>query len=309
MLDFTELSQNGEDLELLVREIAVSLGFKALWSGRGPDGGRDLILEEPGSSHLGAKVRRWLVSCKHTAHANQGKGRSVGIDDVGADGGIVDAVHQHQAHAYLLVCSTQPSSAVVGRLEAIERNRGIPTRIWDGVDLERLLDTTKGWAIAQRFMPKSAEGWKIISTSQPNQYIGLTRGYYIRIANRIGSFLYTGMMDACLDTMQATVLPPGHELRPRAVYYDDNKASDMNWIVDYLYEGPKTREALLATSPPTLMQLQKDLRRRAEQSENHWGLSAYFNLRPQQVSRGHDHFDPDHYDFYERIPWIFNAYY
>lgn len=47
MLDFTELPQDGQLFEQLVRELLFSLGYKIFWTGRGADGGRDLLcLEE-----------------------------------------------------------------------------------------------------------------------------------------------------------------------------------------------------------------------------------------------------------------------
>ena len=47
-LDFTELDKKppGEALEALVRLIGARLGMGVEWSGRGPDGGRDLIFHE-----------------------------------------------------------------------------------------------------------------------------------------------------------------------------------------------------------------------------------------------------------------------
>src|SRR5207249_2184390 len=141
--------------------------------GKGADAGRDLLIEESGDPLFGRKTRNWLVSCKHNAHASGGKGRAVSTEDVGTDGGIVDAVAQHEAHGYLLVCSTEPSSSLVTRLETIERSRGLPTHVWDGVELERMLTSPRGWAVAQRFMPISTEatGWKVFATSDPNRFV------------------------------------------------------------------------------------------------------------------------------------------
>ncbi|MGP9017539.1 restriction endonuclease [Streptomyces sp. BR1] len=305
MLDFTELPKDGEAFELLVRDVAMLLGFKARWSGRGPDGGRDLLLEEPGSPLLGGKIRYWLVSCKHMAHANGGMGRSVGLDDIGADGGIIDAVTQHQAQGYLLACSTQPSSAVVTRLEAIERNKGVPVHVWDSADIERALDTEKGWPIAQRFLPKSAGGWRVISTGQSNEFTGVTRGYYIKFANRDGSRLYTSIMDDCLDLIESIQLPEKEELRPRAVYYDD-RYTRLYWKFDYLHPRLADDPAI---SEPTMRQLARDLVKVFDRSDTMMGVDIDFFVRAQHVSRHSDWYDPDHYTFYEKVrpepfgPW------
>src|SRR5215218_507748 len=239
VLDFTELSADGEELEQMVRELCLAMGYRARWSGRGSDGGRDLLLEEVGDRALGGKVRRWLVSCKHTARANGGNGRAVNGEDVGSIGGIADAVAQHGATAFLLVTSTQPSSALVTRLEEIEGRGNTLTHVWDGVELERMLATPRGWAIAQQFMPVSAQaaGWRVFATESPNRFVGITRGYYIRMANRHGSgknFLLESI-DERLDAIDALDLPEGHAVRPRGVFYDDKHGS-FTWYLDYLMD-------------------------------------------------------------------------
>ncbi|WP_405361972.1 restriction endonuclease [Kitasatospora sp. NBC_00085] len=303
MLDFHELAQDGEDLEQLIRELALALGYRAKWSGRGADGGRDLLLEESGDPLLGAKTRNWVVSCKHMAHAKDGAGRSVSSEDVGSIGGIVDAVTQHDADGFLVVCSTQPSSALVNRLEAIERNKGVRTHIWDGVELERMLTTPRGWAVAQRFFPVSAEasGWKIFATSEPNRYIGITRGYYIRIANRHGRGLgfQLGSIADRLDRVASIELPVGHEIRPRGVFYDD-KNGGFTWYFDYLYAG---RVWGLAEEIEPPMEAKILLQRLGSGGVTHDdGQADVFEIVFREVYRSHDAYDADHYGFYKDLP-------
>ncbi len=145
MLDFKELPQDGEAFEQLIRELLFSYGMTVEWSGRGPDAGRDPICRESLESHIAPTNRTWLVQCKHFAHAN----RSVGVDDLD---NIVDSCAHHNATGYPLACPTQPSSAVVNRLEGITTNPGnsITVTFWDGVTIERLLSQPRHWAIAQR---------------------------------------------------------------------------------------------------------------------------------------------------------------
>ncbi|MEU0278299.1 restriction endonuclease [Streptomyces sp. NPDC006195] len=297
MLDFSELSQNGEDLELLVREAAITAGYRVQWSGRGPDGGRDLVIEERGDPRLGGKIRRWLVSCKHTARANSGVGRSVGVDDVGSQGGIVDAVQQHEATGFLLVCTTQPSSALVTRLEALEKNQGIPTHVWDSVDLERMLATPRGWHIAQRFMPISTNkaGWRIFATDEPNRFVGITRGYYIQLANRHGSeeSLLLEVIGRVLDRMQGISLPSPQMIRPRGVFHND-KVTVFTWYVDYLHnlpeeEGEKQRGLVEAT----LNNLPDE------------GVFHHFEVTHRRAHFGGDSFAADHYSYYKNLPSYF----
>jgi len=76
LLDFTEIP-DGESFELLVRDMLVSMEYRVTWSGRGADQEKDLLVDEPGDKSFGMKPRRWLVSCKHNALANNKNGRSV----------------------------------------------------------------------------------------------------------------------------------------------------------------------------------------------------------------------------------------
>ena len=46
MLDFKEIDQDGTDFELLIRELLIVLGYRVYWSGRGADGGKDLLCIE-----------------------------------------------------------------------------------------------------------------------------------------------------------------------------------------------------------------------------------------------------------------------
>lgn len=297
MLDFSELSSNGEDLELLVRELAISSGYKAHWSGRGPDGGQDLLIEEPGDLNFGAKTRRWLVSCKHMALANGGKGKSVGIDDLGGEGGIVDAVHQHEADGFLLACSTQPSSALVARLAAIERNRRVPTHVWDGVQLERMLGTPRGWQIAQRFMPISADsaGWRIFMTDEPNRFVGITRGYYIQLVNRHGSGQVSlWEIDRVLKQVEAAPVPEKACIRPRGVF-DNDKVTAFTWYLDYLHQG---RDGEGEESARRLGEYLNSLPDE--------GIFHHFEVRPRWAHFGGDSHDNDHYRYYQDLPSYFH---
>jgi hypothetical protein len=306
VLDFLELPQDGIAFEQLVRETCLALGYRARWSGKGADAGRDLLVEEAGDALFGRKTRTWLVSCKHMAHANGGKGRAVSAEDVGNDGGIVDAVAQHEAHGYLLVCSTAPSSALVTRLEAIERSRGLPTHVWDGVELERMLTSPRGWAVAQRFMPAStdATGWKVFATADPNRFVGVTRGFYIKLTNRHGSTLPYQLrsVDDRLDRAGAIPLPKGHELRPRAMWCDD-KHGGFVWYFDYIYDaGHAARRQ--SQPPPDFPYSVDDIKNilgdgTVTYDDGQWD-SFEITMRP--VDKGHDAYDPDHYSFYDDMP-------
>lgn len=302
MLDFTELSPDGEDLEQLVRELCLALGYRAVWSGRGADGGRDLLITEPGDPLFGGKQRTWLASCKHTAHANRGAGRAVNGDDVGTDGGISDALAQHGADGYLLVCTTVPSAALVTRLETIDRNKGIPIHVWDGVTLERMLTSPRGWAVAQRFLPVSADasGWRIFATESPNRFVGVTRGFFIRLANRHGSTIpyQLDSVDERLDRAAAIELPEGHELRPRGVFFDDKHGTVTSYF-DYLHGPPSWQEP--AEKPVyTARELEGML---GDGRAGNDGQIDRIQVSIRPVDAGRDGpSDRDHYAYYVDVP-------
>ena len=74
ILDFKEIasSSGGQDrdqFELFAREFLEHLNFRIIEGpDRGPDAGRDLIVEETRTGVGGVTRVRWLVSCKHNAH-------------------------------------------------------------------------------------------------------------------------------------------------------------------------------------------------------------------------------------------------
>lgn len=98
-MDFKELPVDGQAFEQLLRELMFNMGLHVEWSGRGPDGGRDLICKEILKGHFASQERIWLVQCKHKAHG----GGSVGVGDLDD---ILSSCAQQGATGYLLACST-----------------------------------------------------------------------------------------------------------------------------------------------------------------------------------------------------------
>lgn len=288
MLDFKELPQDGEAFEQLVRELLFSYGMAVEWSGRGPDGGRDLICREALKSLIAPTSRTWLVQCKHFAHAN----RSVGVDDLD---NVVNSCSHHNATGYLLACSTQPSSSVVNRLEGITANPAnlVMATFWDGVTIERLLSQPRHWAIAQRFFPVSAGHWRIYATERPNNFVAHYKGYVFNLTNRIGSS--TGHLLASVEARSVELedisskLPKEHFLRPRAVWYDD-KNGGFKWYIDYMYPNK---------SRPTVSEAQL-----AHALHDGWALEDgqiyHWDIEFVQYWPYSDHYDRDHYDYYVR---------
>jgi len=290
MLDFKELSSDGQDLELLTRELLFRQGLSVHWSGKGADGGRDLICIEYRDSFLLPDSKRWLVQCKHNAIS----GKSVGISDLD---NIVDSCKQHNCTAYLLVCSTYPSSAVVQRLEAIGQIPGsIQTAFWDAVRMERLLSTPSNWSLAQRFFLKSAaaRGWNVYATTSPNRWVVNHRGYYFHLSNRIGSSheYHFESIDKRLDDIEAIKLPEDHFIRVRSVWCDDKNGA-YSWNLDYMTPS---------SSQPHEAQLQAIERELGSGYALEDGQIYDFTLRRRAYSKHSDHYDPDHYDYYENLP-------
>lgn len=280
MLDFKELSENGQDLEQLVRELLFSLGHKVYWSGRGADGGRDLLSIEELKGTFAPITKRWLIQCKHKAIS----GSSVGISDLDD---ISSSCLQHDCDGYVLVTSTQPSSGVAQRLESITNNDKSPliATYWDSVEIERRLRTARNWNIAQSFFPISASGWKIFSSERPNHWTANFRGYYFHITNRVGSNCdtYLDVIESQISKIEEYKLPERHFLRLRSVFFDDKHGTFL-WYIDYMCpfkeEPIGSREYL------------------EECFEDDWNHNYDFKMREYLGSS--DHYDPDHYDFYDR---------
>jgi hypothetical protein len=286
MLDFKELPQDGQAFEQLVRELLFGRGMRVHWSGRGADGGRDLICYETTSGLFASETKTWLIQCKHFAHGD----RSVGIADLDD---IVDSCAQHKATGFLLVCSTQPSSTVVNRLEAITANESIPisATYWDAVALERLLSVPRQWAVAQRFFPNSAGSWRIYATERPNDFVAHYKGYVFQLTNRIrsGADHHLPSISQGIEQLEALRLPKGHFIRPRAVWRDD-KNGGYTWYVDYMYpqsEKPVFTRAELATALHDGWAL--------DDGELYWWDVSQVRYFDQS-----DHYDRDHYDYYTK---------
>lgn len=292
MLDFKELSQNGNDLELLIREILLVKGLKVQWSGIGADGGRDLICYEERTSEFFNDRKTWLIQCKHKAHG----GNSVGVADLDD---IIDSVTQHNAKSYLLVCSTYPSSGVINRLEGITKNEkiDIEATYWDATIIEQKLSTPELWKIAQNFFPISSKNatWQIYATENPNHWIVNYKGYHFHLSNRIGSNgnYHFGSINSRINDIEKIKLNKDHFIRIRAVYFDD-KNGNYSWYLDYMY--PQDQNPIITSYK--ISNLLGD----GYVLED--GQSYTFDVISRPYFPYSDHYDKDHYDYY--VPHINN---
>lgn len=290
MLDFCELPVDGNKFEQLIRELLFSKGYKVFWSGVGSDGGKDLLAIEQHVSILGEINKTWLIQCKHNAHAEKSVGIST-LDD------IIDSCTQHEADGYLLVCSTFPSSKVIERLESIKNNpkNVIDTAYWDGVTIERLLNTQNSWNIAQKFFPISANKLNISvnQTENPNYWIVNFNGYKFHLSNRIGSncdyHFYS--IKKRLSEIESIQLPRDQYIRLRAIYYDD-KNGNYTWYLDYMY----------ARDSKSILNIENIKAYLGNECVWEDGQVYNFDIISYQFFPFSDHFDIDHYDYYK--PYI-----
>lgn len=292
MLDFKELSEDGNELELLIREILLVKGYNVRWSGKGPDGGKDLICYESRKSDFLDDTKVWLIQCKHKAKSEG----SVGISELDD---IVDSCSHHDAKGYLLVCSTYPSSKVVERLEGITDNKkvDIECNYWDSVRIEQILSTPKLWSIAQRFFPISSKKstWELFATNNPSNWIANYNGYHFHLSNRIGSTVdwHFDSIENRIQDIQKIKLPEDHFIRIRAVWFNDKSGSYV-WFLDYMHphdQKPIYRAIQIAEYLGDGYALED-------------GQIYSFDVITRSYSMSSDHYDKDHYDYYE--PFLYN---
>lgn len=294
MLDFRELPEDGNDFELLVRELLYNRGLEVYWSGKGADGGKDLLCIETHNSNFKNTYQRWLVQCKHKAHS----GNAVGRSDLDS---IVDSCAEHDTTGYLLVCSTYPSSAVVKRMEEIQNTKGITTHFWDCRVLEKEILEPQNWSIANMFFPRSmgASGW-MINSIHPCFWYANYRGNVFYISTRIGTNCNFALpeIEKRIDHIKSLELPKGHILRVRAFYFDD-KYTNYTMYLDYLIP---TREE----EPDDEYYIQSTVDN-IEKYEIIDGISYTFDVQTYRYSWSSDNFDIDHCSYYDPYIKIFES--
>ncbi len=244
--DFTHLSGDGQELEQLTRDLCQALGYRAAWSGKGPDGGRDLIVEEPTSSDFGGFPRKWLVSCKHKAIG----GGSVSYEDIGD---VPGRLVQHGCQGFLLVTTTQPSSGLIDAFDDWRARTPYLYYYWDSPALKQLLLREAASGVAQVYFPLPAAAE--VSSAQDEtgelkivgQYT-LAEGmvHYLELSDGRALYFQTRKEPADpedhLDEFTlgfehlATRLPAYVTSAVRGVWYDDKHSSYL-WRVDLSY-GP-----------------------------------------------------------------------
>ena len=149
-LDFSKLASAppGEAFEGLVRLMGERLGMVVQWSGRGADGGRDLIFVETQVGPIKTRPVRWLVSCKDNSDSN----RSVTERDVGS---VLDKVQQHKCDGFLLATTTTASTGLKDMLDQLDITMGgcIQTKVWDRFEITQTLLSSRCTDLLLQFFP------------------------------------------------------------------------------------------------------------------------------------------------------------
>ncbi len=190
-LDFKELAGEpvGEQFEALVRLLGERLGLVVQWSGRGADGGRDLIFIENQKGPLNSRPIRWLVSRKDNSQSN----KSVTEKDVGS---ISDKVQQHKCEGFLLATTTTASTGLKERMDRLDTSTGgvIQTRVWDRFEITKLLLNERCADLLLQFFPKQRAqetlqqidaARQIVEASLPRFVVGEVRRHLVPYSERL----------------------------------------------------------------------------------------------------------------------------
>jgi hypothetical protein len=183
MINFSELPKDGIKFEQLVRELLQHCGLMVHWTGIGPDGDNYLIAIETANGPIDKFERTWLINCKHNAWS----GKSVSVKDLT---NITDACKSIGATGFLLICSTQPTSALVNRFNELSKKNNIIFNYWGVIEIERRLFFPELFSLIYRFFPQSyqAIGWKIYNTFSPSFWAAKYKDYFVYLSCRCAHF-------------------------------------------------------------------------------------------------------------------------
>lgn len=225
---------DGTDLERLVREIFVREGYETHWTGKGPDGGRDLLVIEKVQGPLSNFERTWLVQCKHKAYS----GKSVGREESQS---LVTDCKSAKADGYLLVCTTPLTTGLLTTYKELQSNWNIVIDYWDDVKLEDRLLKPCNFSLINQFFPQSSNnvGWKIYNTHFPSFWTAHYKRGFLYLSSRLSMHFKTvtyisEIYDYLQEVYQELDLEVNKiDLQLRAIYYDD-KYTNYLAFVDFL---------------------------------------------------------------------------
>lgn len=291
MIDFTELSQDGDAFELLMRELLSHRGLEVYWTGRGPDGGKDLICSERMVGNFDVSIKRWVVQCKHNAHS----GSAVSCSDIDSIENICGA---NEADGYLLACTTYPSSTLMTMLHDINKRGKISVQVWDCIQIEKELQLPQNWDIANTFFPISMKKKGIqVSYISTNFWYLSFKGFAFYLSARISAnyVYFIEYIEKCLDDLHErnNSLPEDFRIRVRGIYVDD-KNTNFYVYVDFMIPSNSSK-AIFQKS-------EKILKKYAWDVNTIDGICFMYDIAEVRFLPYSDHFDPDARGYYE--PYI-----
>lgn len=153
IIDFAEI-RTANDFELFTCDLLQSMDYKIITRpGEGPDGGRDMIVEETRRGNLSDTTVRYLVSCKHFTN-----GKAVGTSE---EQDVPGRISKHHCNAFLGVYSTHPTNQLVtdcqGWTTNPDRSRAFSAEILDGSGIRKqLFELAQGQRLVKQYFPMAA---------------------------------------------------------------------------------------------------------------------------------------------------------
>jgi hypothetical protein len=119
-------------------------------SGKGADGGRDILIIFELTDSVIKFERKWVIQCKF--HKDD-----VSKSDL-SDVNIPSLIHEYGADGYLLVCRKGVNSSVTNFFDNLRKNCrfGYSYEIWKGSELKRRIRDL-GESLIQRYFPEHFE--------------------------------------------------------------------------------------------------------------------------------------------------------
>jgi Restriction endonuclease len=217
-LDFSKLAGTppGETFQALIRLIGEQLKLGVSWTGRGADGGRDLIFVETQEGPIKGRPVRWLVSCKDNSDSK----RSVTERDVG---NVSDKVRQHDCDGFLLATTTTASAALKELLDKLDADARDPiqTKVWDRFYISQMLLSDRFSSLLMQFFPehqrreavaKLDAAREVVEAALPRFTAGRVREHLVRWEERYDLLSAVKVaphhadQQALIDALRLTVL-------------------------------------------------------------------------------------------------------
>jgi predicted helicase len=153
-LDFDEISRWGDFENLVADYFKVNKKVKNIKevrvdpSGKGSDGGRDILVTFRFNDSIDTFERKWVVQCKFHKKAVSNKDLSTV--------NIPTLVHQYNADGYLLVCRNNVTSNVSKMFEDLNDacKMNYQYTIWTGSIFLTQLYTQRPRPLIQKYFPK-----------------------------------------------------------------------------------------------------------------------------------------------------------